>query len=175
MGLVYSGGFTSMMNDDLIGMSLMFLSAAIYALMLVLIRREKADKLEATFWQNLVGALIFLPVFISTAGTMSPEAWLWSGMNGLAVGTVGFVLLFSAFNRLPAAVVGHTSYLEVIFGVIWGVSIFGEQLSWRHIAGGGLVVASLVLRAEIERRRALPFARGNDSVTRRLPRRRKEV
>jgi drug/metabolite transporter (DMT)-like permease len=152
--IVYSGGKISLQNDDFVGMSLMLISAVIYALVLVLIKREKVERLKATFWQNLVGAVVFLPFFLISVRGMAADSWIWAGLNGLVVGTLAFTLFFSALNRLPAALVGHIAYLEVVFGLLWGAVIFFEPVNLRHIAGGGLIVLSMLIRAELRRRRS---------------------
>jgi len=152
MAIVYSGGNLSFSNRDFLGMSLMLASALMYALMIVLIRRENVERLQATFWQNLVGSLAYFPVFIRALSSTPPESWFLAGLNGLIVGTGAFALFFSALRRLPAAVVGHVAYLEVVFTLIWGMMIFREPVSWRHITGGCLIVISMMIRAELARR-----------------------
>ena len=152
MIIVYSGGDFSMGDSDFLGMTLMLLSAGLYALALVLIRREEIERLQSTFWQNLVGAVVYIPAFAGAIGTASSSSWMFAGLNGLLVGTVGFALFFSALGRLPAALVGHVSYLEVVFALVWGRVIFGEPVDWRHLAGGGLIVFSMIVRAELARR-----------------------
>ncbi len=155
MIVVYSGGEFSLGDDDFLGMTLMLISAILYSLMIVLIRREKIEKLQATFWQNLVGAIVYIPAFLGVAGTMAPSSWIFAGLNGFLVGTVGFALFFSALGRIPAAIVGHISYLEVVFALIWSWAIFHEPVGWRHLLGGGLIILSMVIRAELTRRSSL--------------------
>lgn len=152
MIVVYSGGEFSLDDDDFLGMTLMLISAVLYSMMIVLIRREKIERLQATFWQNLVGAIVYIPSFLGVVGMMGPSSWIFAGLNGLLVGTVGFALFFSALGRLPAAVVGHVSYLEVVFALIWGWAIFSEPVGWRHLLGGGFIILSMVVRAEFARR-----------------------
>lgn len=152
MLVVYSGADMNFRDRDFLGMTVMLGSSAIYAFSLILIRKADVDRLTSTLWQNLAGALIFLPAFISTLGRVPASSWFWASVNGLGVGTVGFVLVFSAFRSLPAAVVGHISYLEVVFALIWGALFFSEPVSWRLVVGGGLIILSMIIRAEIVRR-----------------------
>lgn len=152
MGVVFSGSGFGFRDSDFLGMTLMALSAALFALMLTLIRREKVDRLRATFWQNLIGAFVFLPAFVIAAPEISGTGLAWASANGLFVGAVGYVLVFSAYQRLTGPVVGHLSYLEVVFGLFWAVAAFQEPLSWRLIVGGGLIVVSMMIRGELARR-----------------------
>ena len=154
MAVVYSGGNFSLGNDDFLGMTLMLVSAGLYSLMIVLIRREEIERLQSTFWQNLVGAIVYIPAFIGNLGTAAPSSWMFAGANGLLVGTAGFALFFSALGRLPAALVGHISYLEVVFALLWSRVIFLEPVGWRHITGAVLIILSMIVRAELSRREA---------------------
>ena len=152
MVIVYSGAEMKFSDRDFLGMTVMLGSSAIYALTLVMIRKADVDRLAATLWQNLAGAVIFLPAFIRALGQFPTMSWFWASVNGLGVGTVGFILVFSAFRNLPAAVVGHISYLEVVFALVWGAVFFSEPVTWRLIVGGGLIVISMIIRAELVRR-----------------------
>ena len=152
VGVVYSGSTFSFSDEDFLGMTLMLVSAAVYALMLTLIRREGVGRLRATFWQNLAGAVVFLPAALGALGELPGKSWAWSATNGLAVGTLAFFLFFSSLERLPAAVVGHLSYLEVVFALCWAAVLFGEAPTVQVMVGGGLIVASMILRAELARR-----------------------
>ena len=152
MVIVYSGAELSLEDQDFLGMSLMLLSSILYALTLILIRRENVDRLTSTFWQNIVGALVFAPAFLSALGSHPADSWMFASLNGLIVGTLAFSLLFSAFQKISAAAVGHISYLEVVFALLWSRVIFSEEITWRHLVGGGLIVASMIIRAELVRR-----------------------
>ena len=154
MVVVYSGADVSFSDRDFMGMTVMLGSSVIYSFSLILIRKADVDRLVATLWQNLAGALIFLPAFLGTMGQVPSLSWFWAGVNGLGVGLIGFVLVFSAFRNLPAAVVGHISYLEVVFALVWGAVFFTEPVTWRLIVGGGLIVVSMIIRAELVRRQS---------------------
>ena len=162
MVIVYSGGRMAFSDRDFLGMTLMLISAALYALMLILIRRENVGRIQATFWQNLVGAVAFFTAFIGALGGPPAESWILAGTLGLVIGTGAFALFFSALHRLPSAVVGHFSYLEVVFALIWGVVLLSEPLTWRHGVGGGFIVVSMLVRGELARRDRRRFAAAID-------------
>ena len=153
MVTVYSGAEFSLADGDFQGMTMLLLSAAIYSLSIVLIRQSGAGRLESTFWQNLGGTFVFLPLFLKISSEASLLSWGFAFANGFLVGVVAFSLFFSGLKRLPAAMVGHLAYCEVLFVLSWSVFVFHEPAGWRHLVGGVLIISSMVLRAELARRR----------------------
>ena len=129
------------------GISALLLSAALHALIMVLLKRAKpgADRFESVLSQNFVSALVFLPFLwlprpeytVAIVGT----AIFYGGFIGL----VGFALFFNALHRIPAARATNIAYLEVVGATVLAWIIFGEVPGWNTLAGGTLIILSVFL------------------------------
>ncbi len=123
-------------------------SAAAYVVVRRLSRSE--DALVIVFYFPLVtvpaGIPTMLPNFIW------PEGSEWVFLLGIGLATqVGQVSLTRGLAVLPAAHGTALSYLQVVFAVVWGVLIFGEQPDIWTVVGGALVISSAL---GLARRRA---------------------
>lgn len=97
------------------------------------------------YFQNALGALIFLPLLIlELPGTPVSESML-GVIYGFSAGIVGFGLFFYALKRLPIFQYGALTYIEVFWGVLYGVFFIGEVLTPNIIAGVLLILISSVL------------------------------
>ncbi len=145
--------------NDILGISSMLLSAALHGLTLVLLKRAKpgTSRFESTFFQNVVGAVIFLPVVIMSDVAISPFQFTMGLYLGLVVGLVGFTLFFVGLHRSSAAHAGNLAYFEVVVAVLLSVVVLDEPLYWNTIVGGGLIVFSILLaRNEAIGQRPIP-------------------
>lgn len=141
--VLYSNQPFSFENKDFIGMSLAVLSTAIYQLTVIISKREldRYSKTEAIFYQNLVGAIIFLPFFILN----KPFPALWqiavASTSGFFIGLVAFILYYSAIKKVsPTA--ASIAMIDIVISVIFGVVLFGEQLTGNMIIGGVIILLS---------------------------------
>lgn len=128
---------------DFIGMSSMLFSAVIYGLVFVLTKkvRSKYSKSESVFYQNIAGALLFLPVWfifpfpdtIQVAGALT---------HGLLVGVVGFSMLIGALKHVKASVAGVLSYIEVVSAIVFGYIFLGEAITVNMLIGGSMILTA---------------------------------
>jgi drug/metabolite transporter (DMT)-like permease len=133
--------------QDLLGISSMLVSAALHGMAIVLLKRARPGKsrFESTFFQNVVGAFVFLPVLILSEVPISPFQIGVGLYLGFFVGVVGFTLFFVGLHTASAARVGNLAYFEVIVAVVLSVLILREPLYWNTVVGGGLIVVSVLL------------------------------
>jgi drug/metabolite transporter (DMT)-like permease len=137
----------SVENEDFLGMSAMLFSAMIYASTIIIFKREspKYSGYETTFFQNLAGAIIFLPFLWYHDFDFSVRQISLGIVYAFLVGIVAFGLYFSALRQIKASTISFLSYLEVVVATSFGILLFDEALSWNIIAGGSLIIVSTLL------------------------------
>jgi drug/metabolite transporter (DMT)-like permease len=139
--ILYSSQPISFANKDFVGMSIVVLSTAIYQFTVIIFKREldRYSKTEAIFYQNVVGAIVFLPfLFIN-----KPFPALWqisvASTSAFLIGLVAFLLYFSAIKKVsPTA--ASLAIIDVVLSVIFGVVLFGEHLTNNMIIGGLIIL-----------------------------------
>lgn len=145
--IIFSSHPFSLENNDFIGMSSMLLSAIIYALSVIVFKKEsdRFSGYETVFFQNLAGSILFTPFLFLV------DFELTAGKAGLlllfstSIGVIAFGLFFSALRKIKASTVSFLSYLEVIIATTYGVLIFDEKITWQLITGGILIIVSTIL------------------------------
>lgn len=146
----------SFTNRDVVGMVLMIGSAAVYALTVIIYKKHMREYsvFELVFYQNVVGALAFLPfLFLSARVIPVRDAAIAAGYFGLVVGTGAFLLIFYALKRLSTIHFSLAHYAEVLFAVPYGILFLGESLTWSMVLGGALIVLAgwLLIRQKSSR------------------------
>ncbi|MBI4453256.1 DMT family transporter [Candidatus Woesearchaeota archaeon] len=134
-------------NNDFIGMTAMLFSGIGYALTIIIFKKELPNytKTETIFYQNLLGAIIFLPfIFINKPYPTMPQLGLGI-IYPIIAGLCTFYFFFSALKKLKVAHYSLLTYWEVIAAIFFGVLIFGEAVTWNMVVGGGLIIASSIL------------------------------
>ncbi len=147
IALIFSNQPFSLENDDFIGMSSMLLSAIIYALSVIIFKKEagRYSGFETVFFQNLVGSVLFVPFLFLADFTLSAGDVGLIFVFASSIGIVAFGLFFSALRRIKASTVSFLSYLEVIIASTYGVLIYDEAITWRLLLGGVLIIAATLL------------------------------
>ena len=145
--LIFSNQPFSLENDDFIGMSSMLLSAVIYALSLIVFKREsgKYNGFEMVFFQNLAGAVIFFPFLFLVDFDLTPVKAGTLVIFACSIGILAFGLFFSALSKIKASSVSFLSYLEVIIATTYGILLYDEKITWNLIAGGCLIIFSTIM------------------------------
>jgi drug/metabolite transporter (DMT)-like permease len=144
--LIYSTSEISFASNDFIGMSAMLLSAAVYASTVVIFKKEshKYTQFETVFYQNVIGAFIFLPfLFVNVFPTIGQLSILT--IYAILIGLVGFSLFYSALKKIKASTASFLTYNEVLSALVFGVIILGETFTWNMIVGGTLIIGASVL------------------------------
>src|SRR3989344_5785218 len=91
--LIYLHKEFSFSDNNFIGMTAMLLSAIIYALTVIIFKKEseKYSKYEIIFYQNVIGSLLFIPfIFINKPFPTFPQVSLGI-VYGALIGLVGFI------------------------------------------------------------------------------------
>jgi drug/metabolite transporter (DMT)-like permease len=81
----------------------------------------------------------------SQLAAASPRAWAGVGYLVLFGSLVGFTAFAYCLNELPASTVGTYAYVNPMVAVVLGFLILGEPLTPGLLAGGTLIILSVVL------------------------------
>ncbi|MDC7221889.1 MAG: DMT family transporter [Spirochaetales bacterium] len=137
----------SLSRSDLLGSLMMILSALIFSGAMVIFKKvlEGYGEGETLFFQNGLGALIFLPFLIAELPGIPLAQTALGIVYGFSVGIVGFGLFFFALKRLSIFQYGALGYTEVFFGFLYGVILLGENFTLNIILGVVLILTSSVL------------------------------
>ena len=105
--------------------------------------------LELLPWCFGLGALLLAPLalWLEPGGGIGIEAWPHMIFIGMVAAPIGTWCVIEAGRRLPGAVASVGFLLVPAFGVTLGAVWLGEPVGWDVIAGGALIVASVVLAA----------------------------
>lgn len=145
--IVYSQNEISFNNNDFLGMSSMLLAAIVYASTFIIFKKESKNynQYETVFYQNLIGAIIFLPfLFINEPFPALDQIGI-AIFFAILIGLIGFSLFFSALKELKASVVSGISYMEVVSAIFFGIIFFHETLTWQILVGGSIIMVSTYL------------------------------
>ena len=136
-------------REALIGSLAILVSAALYALNIIIMRRQAqvADPIEITFFQSLIVTGVLLLV-LPFAGIAVPPAAQWPLLLFAAMLAITSMLLLSwAYARAEASYLAATEYTAFLWAMLFGWLIFDEGVSWFTLAGAALIVAGCILAA----------------------------
>jgi drug/metabolite transporter (DMT)-like permease len=142
--------------DQLPWVLLSLLAAACYAALNVIVavwKPKRTTSFTATTGMFVTASLIIVPVLYAT-GTFVPFGWPWRdaewAMLGLgAINAISYTLFFYLIETAGPVFSSQTANLVTLFGVLWGIVIFGEQHSawvWLSLATMTAAVALVVPR-----------------------------
>ena len=129
---------------DLLGMASMIFAGMIYAITVVIFKKEstKFTRNETIFYQNLIGTFIFLPFLFMNDPFPSAIKLVGASFYGFWIGILGFGLFFTALKKTTASTASFLSYFEVLFAILYGFFFFEEPITWNMILGGALIIGS---------------------------------
>jgi S-adenosylmethionine uptake transporter len=147
VGVIAAGKFDSQYNTESVyGLIAILLSAVLYAVNLVLQRRQSqlAGPEEISFFQTLfifcllgLGAWWFAP---------PPPPQMWLVLAASAVLSTGSLMLLGwAYARAEAQVLVPLEYTAFIWAALTGWLVFSEPLTVRTLAGVVLIVAGCLI------------------------------
>jgi len=131
-----------------------FASATMFALYSLLTRYAARKDTAATsfFWTGTVGAVVMTVIGIWFWEPMTPPDWAW--MAALCVtGALGHWALIKAYEAAEASAIQPFAYLQMVFAIFIGMSVFGETLE-PHVALGGVIIVAAGLYTLFRARRA---------------------
>lgn len=152
--LMYIHKEVSLTNLDFIGMTLMIISAILYAVTIVIFKNqlEYYTKSETIFYQNLVGAVVFIPfIFINTPAPDLRQIGLAVFYAAIA-GICTFYFFFSALKKMKVSHYSLLTYWEVPSAIFFAWLLFRESITLNMVIGGILIIISGFLLRNAETR-----------------------
>ncbi len=145
--IAYSNQEFSFENQDFIGMTAAISSAFLYALTVIIFKTETQNytRNEIVFYQNIVGAFVFIPFFIFNEPAPTTMDMTLGISYGLMVGIVAYSFFFFGLKHLEASKASMLTYVEVVSAVLLSYLVLGDVLSWNMIIGGGCIILSTIL------------------------------
>ncbi len=149
IALLYRGGDGKPLS--LMGVSLVLISSLTYALYMVLVNRstlKNTPGMKLTFYSLLFGLLIFLWRLDGGLSLQVIPSWTgWANILSLALLPTVLSLWCTALSihllgPTPTAILGA---LEPVTAVFFGVTVFGEALTVRLMAGMTLIIIAVML------------------------------
>jgi len=136
-------------REALIGSFAVLTSAALYALNIIIMRRQAlvADPLEITFFQSVIVTIV-LALVIPLAGISVPPLAQWPWLLFAAALAIASMLLLSwAYARAEASYLAATEYTSFLWAALFGWIFFDESVSPYTLAGACMIVAGCLLAA----------------------------
>ncbi|MNO71192.1 putative inner membrane transporter yiJE [compost metagenome] len=109
------------------------------------------DSSVSAFGSQLGATLFLLPIFAFSSLDMplepllEPRIWLALAGLGFLCTSFAYVLFFRLLADIGPLKTLTVTFLIPPFGVLWGVLLLGESLSWAHLQGGLLIAVALWL------------------------------
>ncbi|MEJ2748868.1 MAG: DMT family transporter, partial [Anaerolineae bacterium] len=133
------------------GMLGMAVAAICYAITIIYARQNLRGlpPLVAPTAQLLMAALFLLPVslIVDRPYTLALPGWpALGGLLGLSLwGTaVAFAVYYHILEKLSATELSMVTYLIPIFGIVLGVVVLGEQLTWNIYLGFAFILLGVM-------------------------------
>ena len=95
--------------------------------------------------------LCLLPLFVLSVLNAPPVSWgdqtVWLSLLGLGLVCTAFayILYFRLLADIGPVKTLTVTFLIPPFGVLWGVLLLDEPLSWAYVQGGALIALALWL------------------------------
>ena len=145
--LVASKKELSFSSDSFLGMGSMLISAAIYAMTVVIFKKESNhfSTHETIFYQNFIGTFVFLPFLFFDTPVPNAGQVAIASLYGFWIGIMAFTLFIGALAKLKASTASFLAYFEVLFSIFFGIVFYQETLSMNMVIGGILILGSSML------------------------------
>jgi len=145
----------SSLNKDAIelgGIGFGILSGILYALIVILNRRNHTSSISlgrATQLQMMAACLVLLPIVIfqhpiQQICRLDAKEVLLLLILGCVHTGIAYLMYFSTYASLSAISVALISYLEPVFGIIFGCLLLAEKLDFWKAAGGVFILGSML-------------------------------
>ncbi|CAK0751289.1 S-adenosylmethionine uptake transporter [uncultured Gammaproteobacteria bacterium] len=118
-------------------------AALFYALAMLLARGMGGDEPAVTFaFYGNINALAICGLLLPFSYIPPDLADLGRAALAGAAGGVAVTCVLAAFRLAPAAVVAPFQYTQMVWGVLIGMTVFGDQPDLQLVAGAGIVITS---------------------------------
>ena len=123
------------------------------------------DAIQVAFWQNLVVALLVLPLlglglappqiahsqapssWVTGAAAIDLVSWFWLAVLGVLCTGLAHTLFVKSLESLDARSAGMIIALEPVYAIACAWWLFGEEPSGRMLVGASLIILATVLLA----------------------------
>jgi S-adenosylmethionine uptake transporter len=136
-------------RDALVGSLAIIASAMLYAINIILMRRQAlvADPLEITFFQSVIVTFV-LACLAPVVGLSAPPPGQWPPLLLAAcLAIASLILLGWAYARAEASYLAATEHTAFLWAALFGWLVFREPLSPFTVSGAMLIVAGCILAA----------------------------
>ncbi len=115
---------------------------------------QQGDSLNSevvAFGSQAGATLCLLPLFVLSVLNAPPVSWgdqtVWLSLLGLGLVCTAFayILYFRLLADIGPVKTLTVTFLIPPFGVLWGVLLLDEPLSWAYVQGGALIALALWL------------------------------
>ncbi|OZI72152.1 DMT family transporter [Bordetella genomosp. 12] len=105
------------------------------------------DALANATGSMLSATLVLLPLAIAhwPEQAVSSQAWIATVLLAVLCTGVAYVIFFRLILVLGPTAAVSVTFLVPVFGVFWGVTLLGEDLTPRMITGAGIILAGTAL------------------------------
>lgn len=118
------------------------------------------DAIQVAFWQNLVVALLVLPLLgpglAGGAAAIDLASWFWLAVLGVLCTGLAHTLFVKSLESLDARSAGMIIALEPVYAIACAWWLFGEEPSGRMLVGASLIILATVLLAMGHKSSAAP-------------------
>ena len=132
------------------------------------------DAIQVAFWQNLVVALLVLPLlglglappqvahsqapssWVTGAAAIDWASWFWLAVLGVLCTGLAHTLFVKSLESLNARSAGMIIALEPVYAIACAWWLFGEEPSGRMLVGASLIILATVLLAMGHKSSAAP-------------------
>jgi drug/metabolite transporter (DMT)-like permease len=147
--ILMSNQFNGGINDHLIGIGAMLLASFFYAAAGVFARRKTNGLTPEvqTLGQMSMALFIITPAAFTIEAPFTlphlPISWIalaWLGLLGTAIGTL---IYYSLLHSIGPTRTLLATFTFPLVGVLLGIIVLGEQLTWQQLVGGGLIISGI--------------------------------
>ena len=118
------------------------------------------DAIQVAFWQNLLVALLVLPLLglglAGGAAAIDWASWFWLAVLGVLCTGLAHTLFVKSLEALDARSAGMIIALEPVYAIACAWWLFGEEPSGRMLVGASLIILATVLLAMGHKSSAAP-------------------
>jgi len=142
------------------GLLLVAASAFVGALGVVYIKKLRTVRpLQLQAWISVAGGLLLLPLSLSVESGQwaAVQSATWHGWGALAytavmASLIGHSTWYYLVGRYPVTGLAPITLLTPLFGIVFGVTLLGDQLTTRVIIGGSITLVGVYIVIRRERR-----------------------
>jgi drug/metabolite transporter (DMT)-like permease len=135
--------------DALAGVVAATAGAASYGIALTYIRQRMAPQppLQLALGQLIAASVMLAPLAVLSAGDAAPSAESAMALGGIAFFStaIAWPILFRLNHDVGPMATSTVTFLNPVFGTLWGALFLAEAVSPTFVAGSLLVFASLAL------------------------------